>query len=115
MQGTVFGTIICTAVMDKLAKICYQDENLLYKYKNTVKVPVLGMVDDVLSVASCFSSSVITNSTINSFMEMNKLKLAQQKCGKIYIWKKSTECPTLNVHDQEMKNSDSEKYLGDII
>ena len=115
MQGTVFGTIICTAVMDKLAKICYQDENLLYKYKNTVKVPVLGMVDDMLSVASCSSSSVITNSTINSFMEMNKLKLAQQKCGKIHIGKKSMECPTLNVHDQEMKNSDSAKYLGDII
>ena len=50
MQGTVFGSIICTAVMDKLAQMFYKDEDLVYKYKNIVKVPVLGMVDDVLCV-----------------------------------------------------------------
>ena len=30
IQGTVFGTLICTAVMDKLAKVFYSDESLLY-------------------------------------------------------------------------------------
>ena len=69
MQGTVFGSLICTAVMDKLAKIFYKDENLLYKYKNTVSIPVLGMVDDVLSVSRCSSALVISNATVNSFME----------------------------------------------
>ena len=29
MQGTAFGTIICTSVMDKLANIFYNDENLV--------------------------------------------------------------------------------------
>ena len=33
MQGTVFGSIMRTSVMDKLAKAFYQDKNLLYKYK----------------------------------------------------------------------------------
>ena len=51
MQGTVLGSIICTSVMDKLAKVFYANENLLYMYKQTVKIPVLGMVDDVLTVA----------------------------------------------------------------
>ena len=50
MQGTVFGSIICTSVMDKLAKIFYKNPDLVYKYKEKVDVPVLGMVDDVLSV-----------------------------------------------------------------
>ena len=48
-------------------------------------------------------------------MEMNKLKLATHKCGKIHIGKESSECPTLKVHEEVMKDSDSEKYLGDII
>ena len=39
MQGKVFGSLICTSVMDKLANIFYQDEKLLYTYKNKVKVP----------------------------------------------------------------------------
>ena len=34
MQGTVFGSIICTSVMDKLGKMFYNDESLCYKYKN---------------------------------------------------------------------------------
>ena len=34
MQGTVFGSLICTAVMDKLGKIFYNDEALLYNYTN---------------------------------------------------------------------------------
>ena len=48
MQGKVFGSLICTTVMDKLTKILYNNENLLYKYKGEVEHPVLGMVDDVL-------------------------------------------------------------------
>ena len=50
MQGTVFGNIICTSVIDKLAKIFYKNDDILYKYKGEVEVPILGMVDDVLAV-----------------------------------------------------------------
>ena len=115
MQGTVFGSLICTTVMDKLAKLFYKDEKLLYKYKKVVDRPVLGMVDDVLSVTKCSESSVILNATIVSFMELNKLKLATHKCGKIHIGKKCNNCPKLYVHGEEMKESKSEKYLGDVI
>ena len=115
MQGTVFGSLICTTVMDKLAKIFYSDENLLYKYKGEVDIPVLGMVDDVLSVAKCSETSVITNATIVSFMELNKLKLAAHKCAKIHIGKKCDNCPELKVHEEVMKESHAEKYLGDVI
>ena len=115
MQGTVFDSLICSAVMDKLAKVFYKDENLLYKYKNTVNIPVLGMVDDVLSVSKCSSASVISNATVHSFMEINKLKLAAKKCGKVHIGKKCNTCPTLKVHEEDMKDSNVEKYLGDVI
>ena len=40
MQGTVFGSLICTSVMDKLAKIFYNDDKLLYRQKDKVEVPV---------------------------------------------------------------------------
>ena len=76
MQGTVFGSLICTSVMDKLGKIFYNNESLLHKYKNEVKVHILGMVDDVLCVAKCSNEAVSPVATINCFMELNKLKLA---------------------------------------
>ena len=38
MQGTFFGSPICTSVMDKLAKIFYKDKKQLYTYKSEVKM-----------------------------------------------------------------------------
>ena len=49
------------------------------------------------------------------FMELNKLKLSAGKCSKIHIGKKCEQCPKLMVHENEMKSSQKEKYLGDII
>ena len=76
MQGTVFGSLICTAVMDKLAQIFYENQDLVYKYKDKVDVPVLEMVDYVLCVTKCSNKTIAANATINLFMESNKLKLS---------------------------------------
>ena len=48
-------------------------------------------------------------------MEINKLTLVSKKCGKIHIGKKSKNCPTLKVHEEVMKDSSSEKYLGNFV
>ena len=50
MQGTVWGSLFCTATMDKLGKLVYKDKELVYKYKGVVDTPCLGMVDDILSI-----------------------------------------------------------------
>ena len=113
MQGTVFGSLICTSVIDKLAKIFYSDSKLLYKYKGEVDVPILGMVDDVLNVATCSEQAVLSNATINSFIEHNKLKLNASKCSRVHVGKKKDTCYDLHVHEDEMKDSNKEKYLGD--
>ena len=41
MQGTVWGSIFCTATMDKLGKLKYNNPEMLYKYKGNVGVPAL--------------------------------------------------------------------------
>ena len=50
MQGSVWGSIFCTATIDKLAKLVYSREDMLYKYKGEVSVPPMEMVDDVLTL-----------------------------------------------------------------
>ena len=88
---------------------------MVYKYKDKVDVPVLEMVDDVLCVTKCSNKTIAANATINSFMELNKLKLSAEKCSKIHIGKKNYQCPQLKVHERDMKQAQKEKYLGDII
>ena len=53
----------------------------------------------------------------NAFIEGKKLTLSHNKCHRIHVGKKSTnhDCPDLKVHDLDMKNSDREKYLGDLV
>ena len=53
MQGRVWGGLMCTTTMDKLCKLVYKDEQLLYKYKGIVDVPPLEMVDDIITASKC--------------------------------------------------------------
>ena len=115
MQGPVWGSLMCTATMDKLGQKAYENKSLLYWYKGTVAVPPLCMVDDVLAVQECSQNSVQINSVINSFIELKKLKLSSDKCSKIHVGKVNSSCPDLKVHNMKMKNSNKEKYLGDYI
>ena len=49
-------------------------------------------------------------------MATKKLELGKNKCFQIHVGKKLEKvCPKLNVHQDTMKTTSSEKYLGDII
>ena len=101
--------------MDKLGKLIYNKPSLLYYYKGTVECPPLQMVDDILGIQKCSPKSLQLNTTVNTFMELEKLTLSKSKCHKIHIGRANKDCPDLKVHGETMKDSKSEKYLGDII
>ena len=66
-------------------------------------------------MAKCGNSSVINNSIANAFSESKKVKYGVDKCKQMHVGKKNSICPKLKVHEQDMKMSESETYLGDII
>ena len=115
MQGSVWGSLCCVVLMDKLGKLVYKNPNLLYYYKGVVACPPLQMVDDILGIQKCSPKSLALNTAVNTFMEAEKLNLSMKKCHKIHIGKENRNCPDLKVHNEPMKESKSEKYLGDII
>ena len=120
MQGNVWGSLKCKTTMDQLNKIILQQDHLAFRYKNNpnIKIGVLGMVDDTLSISRCGNSSVQKNSVINSFIETQKLTLSEEKSVMLHIGKKKKcqqPCPCLKVHRNTMKEVQSVKYLGDII
>ena len=115
MQGTVWGSMFCTATMDKLGKKKYENAEMLYKYKDSVGVPVLEMVDDIADIQKCGTNAVKANAIVNTFVEHKKLTLSAAKCSKIHCGKKNQFCPDLKVHNVTMHNSEEERYLGDHI
>ena len=115
MQGSVWGSLLCTAIMDRLGKVKYQNEDLLYKYKGEVSVPALEMIDDIADVQKCGVDAVNSNAVVNSFIEHKNLTLRGTKYHKIHCGKKSNSCAKLKVHNENMHEVEEEKYLGDQI
>ena len=115
MQDAVWGSLFCTATIDKLSQKAYAEKALLYKYKGEVSVPPLGMVDDVLTMQKCCATSGAINTEVNAFFEQKKLKLAEKKCIQIHVGQKCGECEILFLHGEHMKKAYEVKYLGDYI
>ena len=115
MQGTVLAPLKCAAQIDTLGKYCYTFNTGLYVYRDSCKVPPLGMIDDIAAVAKCGDNSIILNAIVNSRIESKKLQFNLKKCFKMHIGPDKEDCAKLKVHEHEMKIKDVQKYLGDYI
>ena len=97
----------------------YQNPELTYKYKGVVETPTLGMVDEILSIQKCSNDTTKINAVINSFIESKKLNLSKSKCHRIHVRSKKGKAEVhrqkLKVHNSTMKESQQEKYLGDLV
>ena len=80
----------------------------------------LAMVDDLLGIVRCGGESLDLNTTINSRIDMKKLKFhtpkenGKSKCHSLHVGKHS-DCPPLKVHGCPMERVSSDTYLGDVI
>ena len=101
--------------MDKLGKQVYQNPELAHYYRGLVPVPTLQMVDDVLAIQKCSAQSLHQNSVVNTFMELEKLKLSETKYHKLHIGNNHINYPGVKVHESPMNESNMETYLGDQI
>ena len=104
LQGDVFGPLECTVQVDSFGKECLQQDKLLYNYKNSVGVPLLGMVDDVLCVSDCGVDTVLLNAFMRAKTNIKKLQYGVEKCHKIHVGRKSSCCPVLKIDEWEVKD-----------
>ena len=139
-QGDVFGPILCSKQVDIFGQECLEQHKYIYLYKGEVEIPPLGMVDDLLCVSECGFKTSMMNSFINFKTNSKKLQLGVTKCTKIHVgkYKEDFKCKKLKVDnwievpieeqestsikiddcfngEEEIEDSDAEKYLGDII
>ena len=117
-QGSVSASLERSIQVDTTGSECEQTDNGmgLYKYKKSVLIPPLSMVDDVLSITKCGLATIEANSILNAKIESKKLRMSKDKCSKMHISKKQTECSVkVKVHETVMKETNSITYLGDVL
>ena len=71
-QGGNWGPVLCSNSVDKIGKNCVNNNKYCYIYKNAVKIPPLGMMDDLLCISKCGIESV----ELNAYMNTNKISYA---------------------------------------
>ena len=91
------------------SKYIYNKPYLLNYYKESVTIPPLEMVEDVLAIQKCALQSVNVNTAINNCMEAEKLSLSDKKCNVIHVGSKWECCHKLKVHNRKMHEFKHEK------
>ena len=130
-QGTVLGPLKCANQMDSISRECVIDDVGMYRYRGAVRLSPLGMIDDLACVALCGFDSVQMNAVINGKINAKRLEFNKDKCVKLHVSKEQNKnccrtklgsseqfivpCVQLEVQGLEMKQSESEKYIGDFI
>ena len=120
-QGGTWGPGLCSNSVDTLGKKCRDQDQHIYLYKNTFKVLIFAMCDDLNGVAKCGLDSVAMNTFITTQIELKKLRFhipdkhGKLKCHKIHVGKNYETCPILKVHGTVMEDVSYDTYLGDII
>ena len=138
-QGDVNSTVKCTVTVSDVSE--KHEENLgehIYKYKDSVPIPPLGMVDDIANISRCGVDSVLAAAHLNSQTNLKNLQFGKLKCVQMHVGNKSASCPdnfidtwTLQSKNQKvtsvwdledvesdqhcMKKVTEWKYLGDVL
>ena len=71
---------------------CLEEGDHLYRYKNKVTIPMLGMVDDELAVSYCGLDSALSTAQLNAQSNLKKLQYNEQKCVRMHVGSKKTLC-----------------------
>ena len=139
-QGDPWGTIECSLHMDNISKESLKPELEPYKYKDEVEIPVMTMVDDLISISESGYKSARMNSFINAKVATKKLQFGAEKCFVLHIGNKHEEyknveqcvngwnvkivneietggssCEDMLGDDIELSHIESERYLGQVI
>ena len=138
LQGETIAPLACSVQVDTLGKECLAQEKFLFNYRGQVKVPPLSMVDDVIGIAECGSSTVELLTYLNTKTNLKKLQYGEDKCVQMHIGPKSKCCPKLSIDKwkveqvkcastgqfeisediigkHQLKSVDDQKYLGDLL
>ena len=104
MQGDVLSPLVSSLQVDTIGKECLESQKHLYYFKNTVPIPPLGMVDDLLTISECGYNTNLLNEYINFKTGTKKLQFGTSKCIKMHIGKENSDILCTDVHVGEWKN-----------
>ena len=119
LQGENFSSILCTSTLDVMSKECPIEP---YKYKNSVNIPNMGFLDDIMNVTYCGFHTSRMNMYINEEISKRKLHFSYDKCKRMHIGKKTIKCKNIHVdkwkticQETKMNYNQKDSYEGKLL
>ena len=100
MQGENFSSILCTSTLDLVSKSCPIEP---YKYRNSVKIPKAGFLDDILDITYFGLQSQQMNFYTNEEISKRKLHFSVDKCKRMHIGK-NQKCKNIEIDHWKVEN-----------
>ena len=66
MQGETLAPLECSVSVDSFGKECQEEEKYLFYYRDSIGIPSLAMIDDLVCISDCGLESVKLNAFINA-------------------------------------------------
>ena len=92
LQGDTFGSILASVQVDAIAKEV-EETGLGYKYKDSLTVGMLGLVDDLIGVTKAGFQAQQMNAVLNVKSAEKQLQLGVTKCKSMLISKDRVNVP----------------------
>ena len=99
MQGETLASVLCTNTMDTISKDCKIDP---YKYRDSVDIPKLGFVDDLVDINTCVDKTKAKNDYTNEEINKRKLQCGPDKCSRMHFGRKQS-CEELFIENWEVE------------
>ena len=71
--------------VDSIAKEADTISDHLYKYRKSLVIPPLQMVDDQLVIAPCGLDAVVTNAFMNAQTNLKRMQYGAHKCVRLHV------------------------------
>ena len=100
LQGEVWGPILAANQVDTFgSEMIEEDYSFIFKYKGYIPIPLLGLIDDTISVNLAGCQAAQMNSFINVKSADKYLQFGQEKCKAMVVGRKVENChiPRLEV------------------
>ena len=139
MQGDVLAPLLSSLHVDAMVRNCMEESKIyqLFKFKDKVPIPPLGMVDDLLTITNCGHQTVLMNNYVNNKAALKRLQFGTKNSVKLHIGSSCSKvlCPDLFVDSwkvvadksgkthqkddfvgqEKMTQKTEQMYLGDIL
>ena len=113
-QGGQIIVTLFSKLMDTLTDDMIEDQNIGIEIEGK-KISNMLFVDDVATLAEGKKQQEMTLKKVNEFATKHKIKWGAHKCNVLEIGKHRSVKETWKLGEEDIKASDTYKYLGDII